>query len=144
MFKNCLLYSWILLTWISNKESKLNSTPVLDLTNYQSLSLLWRLMSAYSFKILTSSAILTIFFNSSWFKIQSSDLKCLSKKADNLGLHNFNQRRGVTPFVLLLNFYGLMSTNSLNKNFFNNSEWSAATPLTEWEPTILKLAILIF
>ena len=50
----------------------------------------------------------------------------------------------VTPFVLLINLSGKISQKSLNKSFLRSYECRKATPFTLWDPTIQRLAILIF
>jgi len=54
------------------------------------------------------------------------------------GLDFKSQRRGVIPFVLLLNLDGQYSAKSLRTLFRRRSVCSSETPLTEEDPTIAR------
>ena len=60
---------------------------------------------------------------------------------DSDGFERTMNRRGVTPFVLLLNFSGQRSLKSFNMVSFNNLECSSATPLIFMLPTQARFAI---
>src|SRR2546430_1853440 len=57
------------------------------------------------------------------------------------GLASSSQRRGVTPFVLLLKRSGNISARSLTVIVRSSLEWIAATPLVLCEPTMARLAM---
>mmetsp|Transcript_15458 Transcript_15458/g.26592 ORF Transcript_15458/g.26592 Transcript_15458/m.26592 type:complete len:257 (+) Transcript_15458:1387-2157(+) len=57
------------------------------------------------------------------------------------GLHWFNQRLGVMPFVLFWNLSGQTATKSAKSESLRIWEWMAATPLTANEPTMARLAM---
>ena len=57
------------------------------------------------------------------------------------GFASSNQRRGVTPLVLLLKRSGNISARSLTVVVRNSLEWIAATPLVLCEPTIARFAM---
>ena len=61
---------------------------------------------------------------------QSSSPSVFVIKPANSGLHALNHLLKVTPFVLLLNFFGYNSSKSPNVSLLMILEWMAATPLT--------------
>ena len=57
------------------------------------------------------------------------------------GFASSNQRRGVTPLVLLLKRSGNISARSLTVTVRSSFEWIAATPLVLCDPTIARFAM---
>ncbi len=60
--------------------------------------------------------------------VHRSPMTCVIARA-RAGLASSNQRRGVTPLVLLLKRSGNISARSLTVVARNSFEWTAATPL---------------
>ena len=58
------------------------------------------------------------------------------------GFASISQRRGVTPFVLLLKRSGNISARSLTVVVRSSWEWIAATPFVLCEPTIARFAAM--
>ena len=73
--------------------------------------------------------------------IHFCSLSALLIRSVRRGLAFISQRRGATPFVLLLNFSGQSSANSGTSDFTTRWLCSADTPFTEWLPRIARLAI---
>ena len=72
--------------------------------------------------------------------IHASPIAVVTRFA-SAGLARRSQRRGVTPFVLLLNLSGNISARSLTVVISAGGEWIAATPLLLCDPTIARLAM---
>src|SRR6056297_3043182 len=105
IFRCCRLYSCIRLTCTSNRESVFRLTPVL-LYTYSACSRLLFCLTSHHWERNSSSSIKSSSCRSSSKSFnQLSPIQSLIKPASR-GLQRAIQRRGVTPFVLLLNFSG--------------------------------------
>ena len=60
------------------------------------------------------------------------------------GLASNSQRRGATPFVLLLKRSGKIAARSATTVVLSKREWISATPLVLWVPTMARLAMRTF
>src|SRR5438093_365278 len=135
MFRSCRLYSWIRLTCTSNIDSGSTATSVRSIVNLARASL-FRLFTASSRSRSEPSSTNSSRRRSSLrSRIQPSPIALVIRWASGRFACR-SQRRGVTPFVLLLNRSGQSLAKSGASNFFTSSLCSAATPLTEWLPAI--------
>ena len=108
MLSNWRLYSWSLLTWTSKIERGSTSTPLCSLIYFARRTLFWYLMfmnSAWAFLSSTYTSMPLIFGRS---VIQSSPTLFVTHSARR-GFPWSKNLLCVIPFVLLLNFCGIIS-----------------------------------
>ena len=102
-------------------------------------TLLAYLISAHSFLNSLSSANCSSSLRIVKILQESETTSLAGNQLGNLGLAWCNQRLGVIPLVTLVNLSGpKILTKSLKIVVLMRSEWSSATPLTLWEPTIAR------
>lgn len=139
------MYSWILLTWTSYKESIGISNPVLSLTHFLNFSLFYFLIYMnWDMNLESFENGINCYKLSKEVTHSSTPPKTSLIKFDKSLLQQSIHLLGVTPFVLFWILLGNNSLNSLKIVYFNKSVWSWATPLTEWLHIIDKYAILTF
>src|SRR5262249_1677136 len=116
--------------------------PEVAFSHEANCTLAWRLEARKPWRNAESSAQgLSLV---SWLKSVVHSLPMASVMVrESSGLHSNNQRRGVTPLVLLLKRSGNRSAKSLTVVVRSRFEWTAATPLVLCEPTIARFAMRI-
>src|SRR5260370_5445229 len=118
----------IRLIWQSKIVFGSTVSPVFDLSQLANRAFVSRVaLRELSRKLLSSASGFNLL---SWLRsvIQPSPIASLIVRA-SVGLARSNQRRGVTPLVLLLKRSENISARSLTVVVRSNSEWIAATPL---------------
>src|SRR6266481_5633998 len=128
------------LTWQSKMVSGSTTCPVVafsQLANLTFASSFDLRKVSWKFESLANGLSLR---NSARLEVQRSPMASVIVFASG-GLHSNNQRRGVTPLVLLLKRSGNNSARFLTVILRSRPEWMAATPLVLWEPTMARLAM---
>src|SRR5437870_11833152 len=115
------------LIWQSKIASGSTISPDVDLSQSANFTLASHIDLRNSSRALETSA--NDLSSLSWLRsvIHRSPMTCVIAP-DNAGLASSNQRRGVTPFVLLLKRSGNISARSLTVVVRNSLECKAATP----------------
>jgi len=134
------LYSWSLLICTSKRELQSTSTLAVSRIISASLSLFSFFIARNFFWNFLSSAYFSSSINELRSVIHASPIFSLIS-SDNNGFDFSSHLRCVTPFVLLLNFSGHSLKKSGNRKDLRSPEWIAATPFTEWLPTIDRFAM---
>lgn len=116
MFINCLLYSCILLTWISNILSGSISTLHSLFIHSASLALFSFLIALHLFLNSESSTNSSNYLNLPISITHSSVFKYSLYNSASFGLAPTIHLLVVTPFVLLMNLSGKTSWKSLNRS----------------------------
>src|SRR5271165_3544059 len=127
------------LIWQSKIESGSTLWPDVDLSQLAKCTLASRIDLRNSSQVLESPANALRSLIRLKSVIQPSPITFVMAP-DSAGLASSSQRRGVTPFVLLLKRSGNTSARSFTVVVRNSFEWTAATPLVLCEPTIARLA----
>src|SRR5271166_3016440 len=113
---SCRLYSWMRLIWQSKMVSGLTIWPDVDLSQSAKCNLASRLALRSSPRKASSSASGLSSLNLPRSVTQPSPMASVIA-AESAGFASSNQRRGVTPLVLLLKRSGNISARSLTVNF---------------------------
>ena len=137
------MYSWIRLTWTSKIESGSTASPVADRSQSANRPLATRFAARNFRRNAGSSASGTTSWSRARSVTQPSPTASVNRD-ERPGLARSSQRRGVTPFVLLLNRAGNSPARSLSTVSRSSREWSAATPLVLCDPTTARCAIRTF
>ena len=113
--RSCRLYSWMRLTWQSKTVSGSTVCPEVALSHWANRALASRLALRKSLRKPRSSANGLSLLNWARSVIQPSPMAAVIVLA-RAGFASSNQRRGVTPLVLLLKRSGNISARVLDRH----------------------------
>jgi len=137
------LYSWIRFTWQSNTVCGSTTWPVVPFSQLAKTAF-WRSLALRTDCRKAESSASGLSRESSSRSVTHFEPMASEIAADSAGFASRSQRRGVTPFVLLLKRSGKSSARSLTVLVRRRSEWMAATPFVLCEPTMARFAMRIF
>ena len=134
------MYSWMRLICVSKSVSGSTIGPPSRFSQSANRVLASRLALRTASRKLLSSASGRSFSNCARSVIHPSPMASVMTFA-SAGFASNNQRRGVTPLVLLLNRSGNIVAKSGTRRCLISSECNAATPLVLCDPTMARCAM---